>query len=180
MHTTNAIDPTCTCCFGPQIQELEALCGAQQNSLEEAEERFRALSDAHDALRHQALTAKAQLVTAQAQVRLRQPAAPAGARTALSGAAPPCNAAQRLWHARASWRTKRHPSRLPWQVGELRNARDELAAEAAGLQQRAAALRGEVDAACARWVPHFAAAAAGCTAGCPNWGPRPPVSQAAW
>jgi len=52
-----------------QVQELEALCAAQQNSLEEGEERFRTLSDSHDALRHAGLQAKAQLVTAQAQVR---------------------------------------------------------------------------------------------------------------
>ncbi|KAI8468966.1 MAG: hypothetical protein J3K34DRAFT_292723 [Monoraphidium minutum] len=51
-----------------QISEVESLCGAQQASLEEAEERYRALADEQDALRHAGLTAKAQLVTAQAQV----------------------------------------------------------------------------------------------------------------
>jgi chromosome segregation ATPase len=51
-----------------QIQELERLCAAQQNSLEEGEERYRKLADGHDALRHAGLQAKAQLVTAQAQV----------------------------------------------------------------------------------------------------------------
>lgn len=52
-----------------QIKELESLCSAQQSSLEEAEERYRGLADTHDALRHTNLQAKAQLVTAQAQVR---------------------------------------------------------------------------------------------------------------
>lgn len=52
-----------------QVKELEELCGAQQNSLEEAEERHRMLQQEHDALHHTALAAKAQLVTAQAQVR---------------------------------------------------------------------------------------------------------------
>jgi adenine-specific DNA methylase len=52
-----------------QVKELEELCGAQQNSLEEAEERYRRLQQEHDELHHTALAAKAQLVTAQAQVR---------------------------------------------------------------------------------------------------------------
>ena len=56
-------------CSPPQIGELEALCAEQQNSLEEAEERHRAVADAHDALRHAGLQAKAQLITAQTQAR---------------------------------------------------------------------------------------------------------------
>lgn len=52
-----------------QAKELEELCAAQQNSLEEGEEKFRALQDEQDQLHHAALAAKAQLVTAQAQVR---------------------------------------------------------------------------------------------------------------
>lgn len=52
-----------------QVKELEELCAAQQNSLEEGEEKFRALQDEQDQLHHAALAAKAQLVTAQAQVR---------------------------------------------------------------------------------------------------------------
>lgn len=55
-------------CFAPQVKELEELCGAQQNSLEESEERYRGLQQEHDELHHTALAAKAQLVTAQAQV----------------------------------------------------------------------------------------------------------------
>lgn len=51
-----------------QVKELEELCAAQQNSLEEGEEKFRALQDEQDQLHHTALAAKAQLVTAQAQV----------------------------------------------------------------------------------------------------------------
>lgn len=51
-----------------QAKELEELCAAQQNSLEEGEEKFRALQDEQDQLHHAALAAKAQLVTAQAQV----------------------------------------------------------------------------------------------------------------
>lgn len=58
-----------TACSTLQVKELEELCGAQQNSLEEAEEKFRVLQQEHDALHHAALAAKAQLVTAQAQVR---------------------------------------------------------------------------------------------------------------
>lgn len=54
--------------FAPQVKELEELCGAQQNSLEESEERYRGLQQEHDELHHTALAAKAQLVTAQAQV----------------------------------------------------------------------------------------------------------------
>jgi hypothetical protein len=52
-----------------QVKDLEELCAAQQNSLEEGEEKFRALQDEQDQLHHTALAAKAQLVTAQAQVR---------------------------------------------------------------------------------------------------------------
>lgn len=52
-----------------QIGELEALCADQQTSLEEGEERYRRLADTHDALRHAGLQAKAQLITAQSQVR---------------------------------------------------------------------------------------------------------------
>jgi len=52
----------------PQTKELEELCAAQQNSLEEGEEKFRALQNEQDQLHHAALAAKAQLVTAQAQV----------------------------------------------------------------------------------------------------------------
>eukprot|EP00775_Hariotina_reticulata_P000239 gene239-444_t len=51
-----------------QMRELEELCSAQQNSLEEGEERFRALQQEQDKLRHAALQSKAQLVTAQAQL----------------------------------------------------------------------------------------------------------------
>lgn len=51
-----------------QAKELEDLAAAQQNSLEEAEERYRDLQQEHDELHHTALAAKAQLVTAQAQV----------------------------------------------------------------------------------------------------------------
>lgn len=51
-----------------QVKDLEELCAAQQNSLEEGEEKFRALQDEQDQLHHTALAAKAQLVTAQAQV----------------------------------------------------------------------------------------------------------------
>lgn len=51
-----------------QAKELEELAAAQQNSLEEAEERHRDMQQAHDKLHHAALAAKAQLVTAQAQV----------------------------------------------------------------------------------------------------------------
>ncbi|WIA41488.1 hypothetical protein OEZ86_008863 [Tetradesmus obliquus] len=51
-----------------QVKELEELCGAQQNSLEESEERYRGLQQEHDELHHTALAAKAQLVTAQAQL----------------------------------------------------------------------------------------------------------------
>jgi hypothetical protein len=50
------------------MRELEELCSAQQNSLEEGEERFRGLQQEQDKLRHAALQSKAQLVTAQAQV----------------------------------------------------------------------------------------------------------------
>jgi hypothetical protein len=58
-----------------QVKELEELCGAQQNSLEESEERYRGLQQEHDELHHTALAAKAQLVTAQAQVGAQQGAA---------------------------------------------------------------------------------------------------------
>jgi hypothetical protein len=51
------------------MKDLEELCTAQQNSLEEGEEKYRALQDEQDQLHHTALAAKAQLVTAQAQVR---------------------------------------------------------------------------------------------------------------
>lgn len=51
-----------------QTKELEDLCAAQQNSLEEGEERFRTMQNEHDQLHHAALASKAQLVTAQAQV----------------------------------------------------------------------------------------------------------------
>lgn len=54
-----------------QTKELEELAGAQQNSLEEAEERYRDMQREQDELHHSALAAKAQLVTAQAQVYLQ-------------------------------------------------------------------------------------------------------------
>ena len=64
---------TLTCTGTPpppaQIGDLESMCTSQHSKLEEADERYRTLADAHDALRHSALNAKAQLVTAQAQVR---------------------------------------------------------------------------------------------------------------
>jgi phage shock protein A len=52
-----------------QVKALEELCTAQQNSLEESEEKYRKLTESHDALHHCNLQYKAQLVTAQAQVR---------------------------------------------------------------------------------------------------------------
>jgi hypothetical protein len=58
-------------CRLAQVKELDELCSAQQNSLEEAEERFRGMQQEQDQLHHTALASKAQLVTAQAQVRGR-------------------------------------------------------------------------------------------------------------
>ena len=64
---------TLTCTGTPPppapIGDRVSLCTSQHSKLEEADERYRTLADAHDALRHSALNAKAQLVTAQAQVR---------------------------------------------------------------------------------------------------------------
>lgn len=130
------------------------LCGSQQGSLEEGEERYRALADTHDALRHAGLQAKAQLVTVQAQVRARGGREGGPVRCRLPAAALAQNACRRCalewlthWvgcqrvHARYSPAARRRP-----QVGELRAARDELAAQVSGLEGQAAALRGEVEA----------------------------------
>jgi hypothetical protein len=51
-----------------QVKALEDLCGEQQNSLEEAEERLRNLTSEQDELRTSLVAAKTQLVSAQAQV----------------------------------------------------------------------------------------------------------------
>ena len=134
------------------MSELETLCAAQQGSLEEGEERFRSLSDSHDALRHANLQAKAQLVTAQAQVG--PGGKPTSSQLVVSWASAPMSewlpqckmaSAGALRPTRAHMHTLDPPRPSPIeQVSELRTARDELAAEAALLKKQLTASKTEL------------------------------------
>lgn len=90
--------PLCTRASPEQCKELEDLCAAQQNSLEEGEERYRSLQEQQDQLHHAALASKAQLVTAQAQVGRM----PSMAMCCLRGAPSSCVAAPQV-HPDGGW-----------------------------------------------------------------------------
>lgn len=51
-------------CPALQLRENEELCTAQQNSLEECEERFRGMQDARDDLQHRSIALKAAVLNA--------------------------------------------------------------------------------------------------------------------
>jgi hypothetical protein len=138
----------------PQIAELESLCAAQQSSLEESEERLRRLADSRDTLRHASLQTKAQLVTAQAQVRRfsgwsddshcsgRSEDHLGG--TLFVAAAPIQTLAQGGCRWMHSLRRGAPPTPSSPQVGELRAARDDLTSEVARLERSVVALKADL------------------------------------